>query len=186
MIHGSCRSKSSSGEELELIKIILPIKNQVLELQGQEPTWELVFTKVKSTFLEDMEVLAIKELHTMIYIVSTWKLKHGPRSTWRMPHQKEEEDTVFSLMKINFMFMEDGTQRCNTIIFAFLILKKMNGPILTFSMKFRDGTTHRFSLKLFQLGNFSYLEESKLNIKRELQELSANMLTLAATWTLVF
>jgi len=71
-----------------------------------------------------MEVLAIKELHTMIYIVSTWKLKHGLRSTWRMPHQKEEEDTVFSLMKINFMFMEDGTQRCNTIIFAFLILKK--------------------------------------------------------------
>ena len=73
------------------------------------------------------------------------------------------------------MFMVAGTQKCNTTIFAFLILKKMNGLILTFSMKFQDGIIHQFSLKQFQLGNFSYLEENKQNIKRELQDLLGNM-----------
>ena len=71
MIHGSCKSKNSSGEELELIKIIQLTKNQVLDLQAQELTWEPVFIKAKSTFSEDMEVSVTKELHTMTFIVLT-------------------------------------------------------------------------------------------------------------------
>jgi hypothetical protein len=92
-----------------------------------------------------------------------------------MHHQKEEEDTVFSLMKINYMYMVDGTLKCNTIIFVFLILKNMNGQTQIFSMKFQDGITHLFSLKQFQPGNSLFLEENKPNIKKELPELLDNM-----------
>jgi hypothetical protein len=151
--------------------------NPPLVLLHQELTHLLSSTKARSTSLEDMEVSATLELLSTTSTASIWRPKSGRKSSQTTTHLKVEEVTPHLLVKARSSSMVDGTLKCNSIMSCNTILKRKNGMIQIACTRFTDGTSAHTLFLPFLLGNFSFLVESKPNIKKELLEPLVNTST---------